>query len=66
MTTCTLYDDPISYNAPINYNGECVSPPVPPVGNPRGGATIYVVHQNEEELRLLRKRRREDEEILFL
>ena len=65
MTTCTIYDDSVNYDAAIPYNGECVTPPSP-AGNPKGGATIYVVHQNPDELRRLRKRRREDEEILFL
>lgn len=65
MTTCTLYDDPISYNAAISYDGECVTPPAP-AGNFKGGATIYVIHEDPEDLRRRRKRRREDEEILFL
>lgn len=36
--TCTLYDDPIGYNAPIAYNGVCVSPN-PPV--PGGGFSDF-------------------------
>jgi hypothetical protein len=63
--TCTTYDEAVAYNAPIPYNGECVTPPVS-TGNFKGGATIYVVHENQEDLRRRRKLRREDEEILFL
>lgn len=37
---CTKYDDPISYNAPILYNGVCVTPPVPTPGF-RGGGYAY-------------------------
>ena len=65
MTTCTVYDDSIAYNAAIPYNGECVTPPAP-TGNFKGGATIYVVHEDVDDLRRRRKLRREDEEILFL
>lgn len=61
--TCTLYDEGISYDAPINYNGVCTSPPAP-TGNPKGGGTIINVYEHIDPYE--RKRRREDDEILIL
>lgn len=44
---------------------EAVTPPTPtPTGNPKGGGTIINIHQRIDHLK--QKRRREDEEILFL
>lgn len=51
MTTCTLYDDPIPYNAPINYNGVCVTPPSGGGGGPLHGfePTPWVAFPKKEE-----------------
>lgn len=43
-----------------------VVPPVVPVGNHRGGATIYVVQEDRADFLRKRKLKREDEEILLL
>lgn len=40
MSDCTGYDEAINYNAPINYNGVCVSPaPTTIVGGGRWNYT---------------------------
>lgn len=54
--TCTLYNDPsFTYNAPINYNGVCVTPPVP--GG--GGGGVW----NFEPRPVVAFPSREDEEV---
>lgn len=59
MTTCTVYDDSIGYDAAIPYNGECVSPQP---SSPRGGGVHIRIYREVQDP----KRRREDEEILIL
>lgn len=61
----TAYNEAILYNEEIPYNGTEPTPP-PVTGNFKGGATIYVVHEDQEDLRRRRKLKREDEEILIL
>lgn len=40
--SCTLYNDAISYNLPIAYNGVCVSPPVPISTGGGGGLWDFI------------------------
>ena len=58
--TCTIYDDSISYDDPILYDGICTSPPAP-TGNPRGGVLPVIYNEADDP-----RKRRKDEEILFL
>lgn len=56
---CTKYNDPISYNAPIPYNGVCVTPPVP-TSQFRGGGYAYVPPRKKK------KELNEEDEVIAL
>lgn len=62
MTVCTIYDDSISYDESILYDGECFTPQP---SSPRGGG-VHIRIINEVDSPLDRRRRREDDEILIL
>ena len=48
MADCTGYNEAINYNAPIPYNGVCVSPtPTTPVV---GGYVLHDYHRKREDL----------------
>lgn len=44
--TCINYNDSISYNSFMPYNGQCISPPTPP-SNIAGGFVNHPYHRKK-------------------
>lgn len=57
---CTKYNDPISYNAPIPYNGVCVAPLVPPSHGAVGGYAYPPLRKKKK------KKENEEDEVIAM